>query len=302
MRSPRSPSSPPVVTVGDASADIVAAWARRGRRLAVQGGPATRVWAEGTGPPIVLLHGVPASAFLYRKVLPELARRGHRAIAFDLPGLGLSDTPSADMALTWPVLSSWTLSAIDALGLGRFGLVVHDIGGPIGFDVVRRAPDRVASLTALNTWVATATVRRPWVMAPFAVPGAGRLWLAGMRGANFELFVRRYGVRSMVPSDELRAYVRLVKHGDGGKAFLRLMRSWDRTRSFEEAILQALRERNFPAQVVWGEDDVFLPVDRHGEQLRRVLGVDHVERLPGSHFVQEDSPAALAELVTTLTG
>ncbi len=283
------------------SADVVEAWARRGRRLEVPGGPATSVWEAGSGPPIVLLHGVPASAFVYRKVIAELAARGRRAVAFDLPGLGLSDTPPANFPLTWPALAGWVLQATDALGLERFGLVVHDVGGPVGFDVVRRAPERVSSLTALNTWVNTATVRRPWVMAPFAAPGLGRLWLAGMRGRSFELFARRFGVGSSVPGAELRAYVRLLKHGDGGRAFLRMMRSWDRTQAFEEGIVQALRDRQFPAQVVWGEGDVFLPLDRDGENLRRVLGVDRVERLSGRHFVQEDSPAALATLVASIS-
>lgn len=48
---------------------------------------------EGDGPPVVCLHGVPASSFLYRKVVPELAARGLRGLAFDLPGLGLAERP-----------------------------------------------------------------------------------------------------------------------------------------------------------------------------------------------------------------
>jgi len=46
------------------------------------------------GEPVVCLHGVPASSFLYRKVPRELAARGLRGIAFDLPGLGLADRPA----------------------------------------------------------------------------------------------------------------------------------------------------------------------------------------------------------------
>lgn len=48
---------------------------------------------EGDGDPVVLMHGVPASCFLYRKVVPALAQRGLRGIAFVLPGLGLADRP-----------------------------------------------------------------------------------------------------------------------------------------------------------------------------------------------------------------
>ena len=60
----------------------------------------------------------------------------------------------------------------------RCHLVVHDIGGPIGCEWAVASPDRVLSLTALNTLLGLATFRRPWTMAPFAVPGLGRSrWL-----------------------------------------------------------------------------------------------------------------------------
>src|SRR5918998_3052670 len=92
------------------------------------GGIESFVREAGDGEPVVCLHGVPASCFLYRKVLPELAARGLRGIAFDLPGLGLADRPQ-DFDYTWTGLSRWVTGALDALGLERFHLVVHDIGG-----------------------------------------------------------------------------------------------------------------------------------------------------------------------------
>ena len=119
-----------------AERDVIAAWATRGRPLDVLGA-GTSVWEQGTGQPVVCLHGVPASSFLYRKVLGELAGRGCRGIAFDFPGLGLADRPK-NFDYSWAGLSAWTVAATEALGLGRFHLVVHDIGGPIGFDVVAR--------------------------------------------------------------------------------------------------------------------------------------------------------------------
>src|SRR5215469_12315451 len=104
------------------------------------------------GEPVVCLHGVPASCFLYRKVLRELAARGLRGIAFDLPGLGLADRP-ATFDYTWTGLGRFCAAAVDALGLSRFHLVVHDIGGPAGFELAAAMPERVASLTVLNTLV-----------------------------------------------------------------------------------------------------------------------------------------------------
>ena len=62
---------------------------------------------------------------------------------------------------------------MDALGLERFHLVVHDIGGPIGFELAAERPDRIASLTVLDTLVEVEGFKRPWSMEPFARPGMG---------------------------------------------------------------------------------------------------------------------------------
>jgi len=90
-------------------------------------------------PPGVLPSRRSTSA-IYRKVLPELAARGLRGVAFDFPGLGLAERPEA-FDYSWSGLSGWTNGAIDALGLDRFHLVVHDVGGPVGFDLVARIPN-----------------------------------------------------------------------------------------------------------------------------------------------------------------
>src|SRR6202000_3573080 len=99
--------------------------------------------------PVVCVHGVPAPAFLYRKVVPALARRGLRGIAVDLPGLGLAERP-VDADYSWTGLGRWLGSAIDALELDRVHLVVHDIGGPIGVEVAAAEPHRVRLLNILK--------------------------------------------------------------------------------------------------------------------------------------------------------
>src|SRR5918994_1046808 len=99
---------------------------------------------EGSGDAVVCIHGVPSSCFLYRKVIAELAGRGLRGVAFDLPGLGLADRPER-FDYTWTGLGRFCVAAVDALELERFHLVVHDIGGPIGYELASTVPDRIAS-------------------------------------------------------------------------------------------------------------------------------------------------------------
>src|SRR6188472_4202080 len=122
----------------------------------------------------------PSSSFLYRKMIPALAQQGLRAVAFDFPGLGLADRPE-DFDYSWSGLSRWMGEAIDALGIDRCHLVVHDIGGPIACEWAVRNPERVLSLTALNTMLGVAGFKRPWSMQPFAIRGVGKLWLGALR-------------------------------------------------------------------------------------------------------------------------
>ena len=128
----------------DATREAIEIHRAAGRRFEA-GGVASFVREQGRGAPVVLLHGVPTSSFLYRKMMPVLADEGLRAIAFDFPGLGLADRP-VDFDYTWSGLARWLGQAVDALELDRFHLVVHDIGGPIGCEWAVTNADRVLSL------------------------------------------------------------------------------------------------------------------------------------------------------------
>ena len=277
---------------------LVAVWRDRGEPLGVRDA-STRIWREGSGEPVVCLHGVPASGFLYRKVLPALASRGLQGVTFDFPGLGLADRPET-FDYSWSGLSGWAVDALDAADIRNFHLVVHDIGGPIGFDVIRRIGQRVRSLTVLNSFVRVATFRRPWVMEPFAHRGIGWFWLQGLRTPIIIALLRAEGMHDGPTNEELRVYGALLLREDGGRAFLKIMRSFERTADYEARIIKALENRSFPAQLVWGAEDPALNMQVHAPPICQALGLNDWHRLRGKHFVQEDSPDDIAEKVATL--
>src|SRR5215211_8101175 len=148
------------------SAEVVERHRAAGRQFEA-GGVRSFVRERGDGEPVVCLHGVPVSSFLWRKVLPELAARELRGVAFDLPGLGLAERPES-FDYTWTGLGRFARAAVDALGLERFHLVVHDIGGPVGFELAAAVPERLRSLTVLDTLIEVASFSAPWTMEPFA--------------------------------------------------------------------------------------------------------------------------------------
>src|SRR5258708_34869362 len=142
---------------------LIEEWRRQGRVLEVEGAN-TVLWRMGHGETVICVHGVTAYGVVYRKLLPELASRGLEGVTLDLPGLGLAGRP-ADFDYSWSGFAAWYLKAIDAAGIRNFHLVVHDIGGPIAFDVIRRVPDRIKSLTVLITLAHVSHVRPPCGLA-----------------------------------------------------------------------------------------------------------------------------------------
>jgi haloalkane dehalogenase len=284
------------------SADVVERHRAAGRTFEAAG-VQSFVREEGEGRPVVCIHGVPASCFLYRKVIAELAIRGLRGIAFDLPGLGLADRPE-DFDYSWTGLGRFAAAAVDELELDRFDLVVHDIGGPVGFELAAAMPERVRSLTVLNTMVAVDGFKRPWSMEPFARRGLGEIYLATLRKPVFRMVMRMQAIADphAVPREELDAYVDLLKRADDGRAFLRIMRGFERTAAKQRLYESVLRDVPYPVQVVWGELDPALRLSVHGEDARRAAGLASVHTVPAKHFLQEDHAPAVAGHVAALAG
>jgi pimeloyl-ACP methyl ester carboxylesterase len=270
-----------------------------GRRFEA-GGVRSFVREQGSGPDVLLLHGVPTSSFLYRKVITHLTDQGMRAIALDFPGLGLTDRPER-FDYSWSGLARWLGEAVDALELHRCHLVVHDIGGPIGCEWAIRNPDRVLSLTALNTFLRPAQFRRPWTMAPFAIPGIGELWLRATPRAAFAALFRLQGLadRSAMSNAEIYAHHALLHRSDNGRAFLRIMRGFELTQAKQDFLVGGLGERTYPARIVWGELDPALGLDQM-RGVQQVLGVDDPVLLPAKHFLQEDQAAPLSYVIADL--
>ncbi|QNE21845.1 haloalkane dehalogenase [Kribbella qitaiheensis] len=104
---------------------------------------------SGSGTPIVLLHGNPASSHVWRGVIPGLG--AGRLLAPDLIGMGRSGKP--ELAYTFADHARYLDAWFDALGLDQVVLVGHDWGGALAFDWAARHPDRVLGVAFLETIV-----------------------------------------------------------------------------------------------------------------------------------------------------
>ena len=276
---------------------------RRSGRAFSAAGVRSFVREAGSGPSVLCMHGMWGSSFLYRKVIRQLAGRGMRGIAFDLPGFGLAERPK-DYDYSWSGLGRFAVAAVKELQLDRFHLVVHDIGGPVGFELASTLPDRVASLTIFNTMIDVTAFNPPWSMQPFRYRALGEMWLKGLNRPMFRLLMRLQGVcdRDAVSNSELDAYLELMKGEDGGRSFLEVMRSTERTPEKEALYRAAVRDERYPVQVVWAADDPALKAGVYGERARAAAGLSHIELIPGKHFPHEDEPSAMADHIARMVG
>jgi pimeloyl-ACP methyl ester carboxylesterase len=257
--------------------------------------------AEGDGEPVVCIHGMLGSSFGYRKVIRELASRGLRGIAWDLPGFGLSDRPR-EYDYSWTGLGSFCRAAVNVLNIDRFHLVVHDIGGPVGFELAAACPDRVLSLTILNTVVDVAGWAPPWTMRPFRWPVVGGLWAAGLIPPAFRFLMKLQGIgdASQVSKAEIGTYLTLMKGGDRGRAFRKVSRRAQTTMVNQERYRQVVASHSYPVQVVWAAQDPAMPIGTYGEKARAAARLAVIDRIPGKHFPQEDQAPAIAARIASI--
>jgi haloalkane dehalogenase len=105
---------------------------------------------EGEGAPVLLLHGEPTWAYLYRKVIPQITPVA-RCVAPDYFGFGRSDKPVAREWYSYDTHAASLARFVDELDLRNVTVVMQDWGGPLGMRLALERPDRITGMVVMNT-------------------------------------------------------------------------------------------------------------------------------------------------------
>jgi len=256
----------------------------------------------GVGDPIVLLHGNPTSSYLWRNIIPRLDGAG-RCLAPDLIGMGRSGkAPDGSYRLADHAryLDAW----FDALDLRGVTLVVHDWGSALGFHWARRHPDRVKALVYMEAIV------RPLTWAEW--PEASRKLFQGLRSPAGEelILTKNVFVERILPGSVLRGLTAeemdryrepFRQPGESRRPTL----TWPREIPLdgEPADVVALvdgyagwlAESPLPKLFVNASPGAIL-VGAQREFCRAWPNQQEVT-VKGNHFLQEDSPAEIAQAI-----
>lgn len=262
------------------------------RELVVDG-VRSPVLIGGAGVPgeaVVFVHGNPDAGGDWEPLMVRIAEFA-TVVAPDLPGFGGADM-HADGDYTLAGYASHLGGLIDQLGIERVHLVAHDFGGPIAMTWAAGHPDRIASVTLINTGV---LIDYHWhrLAKLWRTPALGELV---MRATNDR--VAHFVIRHDNPGLPDNWVDRIAQHAlpSGTKrAVLRLYRSTHRRHM--HALIAPLRAADLDALVVFGDADVYIPAEQAQRQ-RRVFPRARIEILPGvGHWAWLEQPDRVAEFV-----
>lgn len=265
---------------------------------------------EGSGEPIILIHGEPTWAYLYRNFIPQLSRR-FRVIAPDNMGFGKSETPTdADYTLDSHARNLGRL--IEELDLRDITLVMQDWGGPMGAVVASRYPDRMKRFVAMNTIFGTdRNVREgrltPWFTAIKEMEESGQLeavlgnlrYLVG--GIMMTLGIER---REIVTDTWLRAYAAAFPTLQECRAAIAFPLEGLHLERIRDTLIGALPglfklgQAGVPAMMIEGMQDhaIWPHVAIAGFRAFFPEGTVH-ELAQAGHFIQEDAPEIVVPLI-----
>ena len=248
-----------------------------------------------TAPPVLLIHGFASSTVVWSKVFLSLANAGFRVIALDMLGYGYSGKPR-NGEYTIAGQASLIVSLLDRLRIKRATIVGSSYGGAVAATCALDYPTRVNKLVL----VGAVSNNRPLaykLMRMFGAPFFGDVVSPLLIGSRRLLRMRMKKVydRHSWVLDERRVDARHqpLRASRTQRAIVRTVRGWDAERISRDA-----HQIKQPTLLLWGENDIEIPLD-DGERLHQdIVGSRLIVFLNCGHLPHEEYPEGFTEIVS----
>jgi pimeloyl-ACP methyl ester carboxylesterase len=266
-------------------------------RMPLTGGAMSYTKA-GTGPAVLLIHGLGGTRGTWRHLIPGLART-HTVIAPDLPGHGGSDPPAGDYSLGAHACAMRDL--LLTLGYPRASIVGHSLGGGVALQVAYQFPERTERIVLISSGGLGAEVT-PMLRAA-TLPGADKV-VAGLSTIPAALTQRLFGVLpGLIGRSDARVLAELLRgltDEHQRRAFLRTactVIDWRGQTVSADRQLSLLSE--VPLLVAWGAEDKTIPPRHHHALAERVPHAVTVEIADAGHYPHETAPTQVLSALQT---
>jgi pimeloyl-ACP methyl ester carboxylesterase len=247
---------------------------------------------------VVFVHGNPGSADDWEGLVGACAGQGLRAVAPDMPDFGETRAPDG-FDHTVAGYAAFLEHALEKLGVDRAHLVLHDFGGPFGLVWAAAHPDRLASVTLVDTGI----------LPGYRWHRMARIWRTPVLGELSQALTFRSGFRRALAAAEPKGlprefmdrmydqYDRRTK-----QAVLKLYRSADDPGAAGAELAAWMAPRDIPALVIWGQGDSYLPCS-YAERQREAFPSAEVHVLPDSgHWPFVDAAETVERLLLGFLG
>lgn len=254
-------------------------------------------------PVLLLLHGFPSSSHMFRDLIPLLAGR-YRVIAPDYPGFGNSAAPGLDaFPYTFAALADVVAAFTEAVGATSYVVYMQDYGGPIGFRLALKHPERVRGFIVQNA-VANVEGWNPEVVKAFSPFWQNRNAeterpVRGLLAAETTRFQYTHGAsrkERLSPDAWIHDQARLDRPGNDALQIQMLWNYQDNVAQYPQW-QDYLKTRQPPILIAWGENDPYFTL-KGLELFKTLVPSAEVHRYDAGHFALETHVGEIAAAVS----
>ncbi|MCP4439535.1 MAG: alpha/beta fold hydrolase [Aureispira sp.] len=257
---------------------------------------------EGEGDVLLFVHGTPSWSFEFRHIIKALSQT-HRCIALDHIGMGLSAKPK-DYNYTSQQHAQNLEAFIEKKGLKNITLLVHDFGGPIGFDYAIKYPQNVQKLVLFNTWMWSAEGEPEYEKAKkiIASPLVPFLYKYLNFSAKY-LIPQAVANKKELSKATHKHYYKILSNKAGRMGTLGFRNSLLQEQGwFQELWEQRAKIANISALIIWGMEDSFIPTT-YAERFESIFEQSQLVKLEGvGHFVCEEASTRVLKPLRSFLG
>ena len=249
----------------------------------------------GEGEPVVMIHGFADSTYCWFQNARPLLAAGYRLILVDLPGLGRSEIPPADLEMNPMVQGEEVIALIDHLGLDSFSLAGSSMGGSISLYIAHRTPDRVRRAIVLDP--AAFWQRKQGFLAMIDIPGASSVmgrWAVEMALKDV------YYDSSKVADTLVDEYARPLSKPGYARYLVRVLDEFDSPLAVEFS--KRYGEIAVPLLIVWGDHDKWVPPEFGPRLQAMVPGSRLVVVADAGHLPHQERPELVNPLMLEFLG
>lgn len=258
---------------------------------------------EGSGDPVLFLHGNPTSSYLWRNVIPHVSPLA-RCIAPDLIGFGKSDKP--DLEYRFVDHAKYLDGFINALGLKNITFVVHDWGSGLGFYYANRNPSNVKGIAFMEAIIKQLTwdgwpPEAKEMFQGFRTPKVG--WDLAVTRNLFVEAVLPGSILRKITDEEMNVYRQPFLEPESRKPVWRWPNEIPIEGQPEDVwkiagdYWQFLQQSEIPKLLLAANPGAIMRKPLVDECREKLPNLTVVDIGPGSHFVQEDNPHGIGEAV-----